>query len=184
MGDTNAMSQASSQPPRKIKVMFVCMGNICRSPSAEGVFHYMVQTSGFRDHIEVASAGTDDYHVGGPADRRSLAAALSRGIDLSNHRAQQFKKHHFDEYDYILVMDRLNHDHVMRMCPNGHQDKVHYFLDFAPQLNLQEVPDPYYGGAEGFDRVLDYIEAAAAGLLSEIRDRHLDPPNLHPEIKA
>ncbi|WP_303673587.1 low molecular weight protein-tyrosine-phosphatase [Vampirovibrio chlorellavorus] len=178
------MSQASSQPPRKVKIMFVCMGNICRSPSAEGVFHYMVQTSGFRDHIEVASSGTDNYHVGAPADGRSHAAALNRGIDLSNHRAQQFKKHHFDEYDYILVMDRLNHDHVMRMCPHGHQEKVHYFLDFAPQLNLREVPDPYYGGAEGFDRVLDYIEAAAAGLLSEIRDRHLDPANLHPEIKA
>jgi protein-tyrosine phosphatase len=170
--------------PDKVKVLFVCMGNICRSPSAEAVFRYHVETGGMRDFIEVASAGTHDYHVGGTADTRSHAAALQRGVDMSTHRAQQFKKAHFDAYDYILVMDERNHDHVMRMCPPNHHEKVHYFMDFAPQLNVKEVPDPYYGGPEGFDHVLDLIEAASAGLLADIRERHVDPANLHPEINA
>lgn len=182
------MSQPSKNkidsPRDKIKVMFVCMGNICRSPSAEAVFHYMAQTGGLRDYIEVASSGTHDYHVGGPADKRSHAAALSRGIDMAAHRAQQFKKAHCEEYDYVLVMDQVNHEHVMRHCPAEYQHKVHYFLDFAPQLNLKEVPDPYYGGADGFDQVLDLVEAASAGLLAEIRERHIDPANSHPEITA
>jgi len=181
-------SQDKTSPEKvlrdKVKVLFVCMGNICRSPSAEGVFHNMVQTSGLRDMIEVASAGTHDYHVGGPADRRSHQAAADRGIDLGNHRARQFVKKDFDYYDYILVMDETNHDHVSRMCPDGCREKLHYFLDFAPQLGLREVPDPYYGGADGFEHVLDLIEAASAGLLSDIRERHLDPHNLHPEINV
>lgn len=171
-------------PADKVKVLFVCMGNICRSPSAEGVFHNMVQTGGLKDFVEVASAGTHDYHVGGPADERSHKAAMTRGIDLSNHRAQQLNKKHFDYYDYIIVMDETNHRAVIRMCPAEHQGKVHYFLDFAPQLGLKEVPDPYHGGPEGFEHVLDLVEAASAGLLSEIRERHVDPANLHPEINA
>lgn len=171
-------------PQDKVKVMFVCMGNICRSPSAEAVFHYMVETSGLKEYVEVASSGTHDAHVGHPADTRSHQAALDRGVDMSSHRAQHFKKEHFDQYDYILVMDRKNHDHVMRLCPKGSQEKVHYFLDFAPQLNVQEVPDPYSGGPDGFENVLDLIEAASAGLMSEIRDRFVDPPRLHPEINV
>ncbi len=178
------MSQPLRTPQNKVKVMFVCMGNICRSPSAEAVFHYMVQTSGLRDYIEVASSGTHDYHVGGPADQRSHAAALQRGIDMSSHRAQHFKKQHFEDYDYIVVMDRTNHEHVMRHCPAHQQDKVHYFLDFAPQLNIKEVPDPYYGGEDGFEHVLDLVEAASAGLMAEIRERHIDPANAHPEVSA
>jgi protein-tyrosine phosphatase len=175
---------ASRTPQDKVKVMFVCMGNICRSPSAEGVFQYMVQTSGLKDYIWVASAGTDNAHAGGPADPRSIEAAHKRGFDLSSHRAQHFKKEFFEEYDYILVMDRKNHDHVMRLCPKGAQDKVHYFLDFAPQLNMKEVPDPYYGGVNGFENVLDLIEAASSGLLSEIRTRFVDPACAHPEINV
>lgn len=167
---------------KKVKVLFVCMGNICRSPSAEGVFRAIVQKSAFRDYVEIASAGTHDYHVGGPADPRSAAAAKDRGYDLDSHRAQQFKPADFDYYDYILVMDETNHRHVMRMCPKDHADKVHYFMDFAPQLGVKEVPDPYHGGPEGFDHVLDLVEAASEGLLSEIRDRHLDPPPVHKEI--
>lgn len=175
---------ANRTPQDKVKVMFVCMGNICRSPSAEAVFHYNIQTSGLKDYVEVASSGTHDYHVGGPADARSHQAALGRGIDMTSHRAQHFKKEHFEQYDYILVMDRSNYDHVMRMCPNGFQDKVHYFLDFAPQLKVKEVPDPYHGGPEGFENVLDLIEAASAGLMSEIRDRFVDPPQIHGEINV
>lgn len=178
------MSEPLRTPQNKVKVMFVCMGNICRSPSAEAVFHHMVETSGLRDYVEVASSGTHDYHVGGPADSRSHGALLNRGIDMSSHKAQQFKRVHFDEYDYILVMDRVNHAHVMDMCPTGHAEKVHYFLDFAPQLNLKEVPDPYYSGAEGFERVLDLVEAAAAGLMAEIRERFVDPARSHSEINV
>lgn len=179
-----AMSQPSKNPQDKVKVMFVCMGNICRSPSAEAVFHYMVQTSGLRDFIEVASSGTHDYHVGGPADKRSHAAALNRGVDMSSHKAQHLKKDHFTYYDYLLVMDQNNYDHAIRLCPAEHQHKVYYFLDFAPQLNVKEVPDPYYGGEDGFEHVLDLIEAASAGLMAEIRERHIDPANPHPEITA
>ena len=171
-------------PQDKVKVMFVCMGNICRSPSAEGVFRYMVETGGYKEYIEIASSGTHDYHVGGPADPRSHQAALNRGIDLSNHKAQQLRKEHFDYYDYLLVMDEANHRQAMRICPSQHQEKLHYFLDFAPQLGVREVPDPYHGGAEGFNNVLDLIEAASAGLLSEIRERYIDPVNRHPEINV
>jgi protein-tyrosine phosphatase len=171
-------------PQDKVKVLFICMGNICRSPSAEAVFHHMVETSALKDYIEVASAGTHNYHVGDRADHRSHQAASDRGFDLSKHRAQHFKKEHFDYYDYLLVMDDNNYEHVMRMCPKGHEEKVHYFMDFAPQLGVKEVPDPYYGGADGFDHVLDLIEAASAGLMSEIRDRYVDPPKLHPEINV
>lgn len=173
-----------SKPIDKVKVLFVCMGNICRSPSAEAVFHNHIETSDLKPYVEVASAGTHDYHVGQPADHRSHKAALDRGIDMGQHRAQHFKKEHFDEYDYILVMDDTNYNHVMKMCPNNHQEKVHYFLDFAPQLGVREVPDPYYGGPDGFEHVLDLIEAATAGLMSEIRSRYVDPPRLHPEINV
>jgi protein-tyrosine phosphatase len=169
---------------QKIRVLFVCMGNICRSPSAEGVFRNDVEAGGFHDYVEVASAGTHDYHVGAPADRRSHAAAGNRGIDLGGHRAQHLTRQDFDIYDYIVVMDDANYRHVMKMCPPGHAEKVHYFMDFAPQLGVREVPDPYHGGPEGFDHVLDLIEAASVGLLSDIRERHIDPPNLHPEINA
>ena len=167
-----------------VKVMFVCMGNICRSPSAEALFRYHVETSDFRDLVQVASSGTHSYHVGHPADARSHQTALARGIDMSTHRAQHFKKEHFEQFDYILVMDHANYDHVMRMCPHGMQEKVHYFLDYAPQLKVKEVPDPYYCGPDGFEHVLDLIEAASAGLLSDIRTRWVDPPPVGGEINA
>lgn len=173
-----------AQPPQKIKVLFVCMGNICRSPSAEGVFRAMVQTSGLKDYVEVASAGTHAYHVGEQADPRSRKAAASRNIDIENHRAQHLKKKHFEEYDYIVVMDHANHRNALEICPPGHCDKLHYFMDFAPQLNVKEVPDPYFGGVDGFEHVLDLIEAASAGLMSDIRERHIDPPPVHKEITA
>lgn len=166
----------------KVKVLFVCMGNICRSPSAKGVFSYMVETSDLAPYVEVDSAGTHDYHVGRKADERSLAAALKRGIDMATHRARQVSDEDFACYDYILVMDQRNHSHLMRDCPPEYRDKIHYFMDFAPQLNVKEVPDPYYGGEDGFEHVLDLIEAASAGLMSEIRTRFVDPPPVHSEV--
>ncbi len=175
-------SPANMQKP--VSVMFVCMGNICRSPSAEAMFRYHVETGGFGAFIQVASSGTHGYHVGHPADARSHQTALARGIDMSAHRAQQFKPEHVEQFDYILVMDHANHEHVMRVCPNGLQHKIHYFLDFAPQLRVKEVPDPYYGGPDGFEHVLDLIEAASAGLLSDIRTRWMDPPPVAREINT
>jgi protein-tyrosine phosphatase len=168
----------------KIKVLFVCMGNICRSPSAEVVFRNMMMRNGLLERVEIASAGTHGYHAGEPADDRSHAAALRRGLDLSNHRAQQLKDIHFEEYDYILVMDDVNYHAVMKRCPRGASEKVHYLMDFAPQLGVREVPDPYYGGVNGFDHVLDLVEAAAAGLFSEIRTRYIERVDLHPEINV
>lgn len=169
---------------KKVKVLFVCMGNICRSPSAEGVFRNLVMRNGLLDRIEIASAGTHGYHVGSKADPRSHMAAASRGIDLGNHQAQQLKDVHFEDYDYILVMDEANYEEVMRRCPRGAEKKVHYLMDFAPQLGIREVPDPYYGGTDGFEHVLDLIEAASAGLFSELRDRFIDPVDWHPEINV
>jgi protein-tyrosine phosphatase len=168
----------------KVRVLFVCMGNICRSPSAEGIFRYHAETGGLRDHVEIASAGTHDYHVGRPADPRSHAAAHRRGIDLSDHRARHLTRECFETYDYILVMDARNHEDALKRCPPGHHEKIHYFLDFAPQLNTREVPDPYYGGAEGFEHVLDLLEAASTGLLADIRTRHIDPPPIASEINV
>jgi protein-tyrosine phosphatase len=174
--------EALERTDSKIRVLFVCMGNICRSPSAEAVFHNMVLRNKLEERIEVASAGTHGSHAGSPADRRSHQAASRRGFDLDKHRARQLTHQDFDVYDYILIMDQANHEHVMAMCPVDHFEKVHYLMDFAPQLGVKEVPDPYYGGVDGFDHVLDLVEAACAGLLSDIRERHLDPHHLHPEI--
>lgn len=181
---SEAQNRQDGSPADKVKVLFVCMGNICRSPSAEAIFRYHVETGGFKPFVEVASAGTHDYHVGDGADPRSNKAAMERGIDMSAHRAQHFKKAHFEQYDYIVVMDERNHEHVMQMCPPGRHERVHYFMDFAPQLNVREVPDPYHGGPEGFEHVLNLIEAASAGLLADIREQHIDPARNHPEVNA
>lgn len=162
------MAQPQNDLSLPVKVLFVCMGNICRSPSAEGVFRSQVALAGLQEAILVASAGTHDYHLGRPADPRSAAAAHRRGIDLSAHKAQYLCAIHFEEFDYILVMDAQNYRDAMQHCPDEHQEKVHYFLDFASDVAEREVPDPYYGGARGFEHVLDLIEAASIGLLADI----------------
>lgn len=156
-----------------VKVLFVCMGNICRSPSAEGVFLRLLEEHNLLEVIEVDSAGTHAYHVGEQADRRSMAAALRRGIDISPHRARQVHPRDFDHYDYILAMDEDNHHRLVRQCPPHHHAKVQLFLEFAPHLDIIEVPDPYYGGEKGFEHVLDLVEAASQGLLETIRNAHL-----------
>ena len=152
-----------------LRVLFVCMGNICRSPSAEGVFLQRVAESGLAQSIEVRSAGTHDYHVGGPADPRSAETAARRNIDLSKHRANQVSEQDFETYDYILAMDRVNLKHLLQICPAKHKHKVRLFLEYAHGSDTDEVPDPYYGGPSGFERVLDLIEMASDGLIAEIR---------------
>ncbi|MFV1973137.1 MAG: low molecular weight protein-tyrosine-phosphatase [Thiohalobacterales bacterium] len=155
-----------------VKVLFVCMGNICRSPTAQGVFEHLVNSEALADAIEIDSAGTYAYHVGEAPDERARAAAMKRGIDLGGQQARRVAEPDFQEFDYVLAMDRDNYAELLSICPSGHADKLSLFLEFAPELDVQEVPDPYYGGITGFERVLDLIEQASRGLLADIRERH------------
>lgn len=145
------------------------MGNICRSPTGQGVFERLVQEAGLSDTIEVDSAGTHAYHIGEPPDARASAAAAKRGVDLSAQKARRVSADDFAVYDYVLAMDSSNLDDLLSICPPQHQDKVQLFLSYATDLREQEVPDPYYGGATGFERVLDMVEEGAQALLAAIR---------------
>lgn len=155
-----------------VKVLFVCLGNICRSPTAQGVFEALVRREGLAGRIHIDSAGTQAYHVGEPPDTRAQQAALRRGIDLSTQRARRVRPEDFLEFDYILAMDRSNYEDLREVCHPDYETRVRLFLEFAAESEEHDVPDPYYGGARGFERVLDLIEQAAAGLLADIRARH------------
>lgn len=156
-----------------VKVLFVCLGNICRSPTAEGVFRKLVQEQNLAREIEIDSAGTHAYHVGEPPDERAQAAALRRGIDISGLRGRRAEAEDMRTFDYVLAMDQENFENLRAICPTGLEPKIRLFLEFAPNRPEEEVPDPYFGGAGGFDRVLDMIEEAALGLLEDIRRQHL-----------
>jgi protein-tyrosine phosphatase len=156
-----------------VRVLFVCLGNICRSPTAEGVFRKLVAEAGLHAHIEIDSAGTHAYHIGAPPDPRAQAAARLRGIDLSSLRGRQATHHDIERFDYVLAMDRENYENLLAICPSGLERKIELFMRFAAARLEDEVPDPYFGGSAGFDRVLDMIEEAAQGLLEEIRRTHL-----------
>lgn len=155
-----------------IRVLFVCLGNICRSPTAEGVFRKLVVEEGWAERIEIDSAGTHAYHVGAAPDARAQAAARRRGVDLSALRGRQALAQDFERFDYVLAMDRENLENLLAICPTGLEHKLQLFMEFASGREEDEVPDPYYGGPGGFDRVLDMVEAAARGLLEDIRRRH------------
>ena len=155
-----------------VKVLFVCMGNICRSPTAEGVFRHKVKASGLEDRISIDSAGTHAYHVGNPPDPRAQSAALKRDIDLSEQRARRVTIDDFTEFDYVIAMDESNRYDLEAICPSGYQDRIHMFLDFA-KTDLREVPDPYYGQGRGFEIVLNLVEDASEGLLAHIRQNHI-----------
>jgi protein-tyrosine phosphatase len=150
------------------KILMVCMGNICRSPTAEGVTRVFAERAGLAAAFEFDSAGTHGYHIGAPPDARTRKAAALRGYDLSSLKARQVNAYDFERFDYILAMDRSNLELLKRACPDKHQNKLDLFLGFASGLDEDEVPDPYYGGDEGFEHVLDLIEAAAGGLLETI----------------
>jgi len=158
---------------KTINVLFVCMGNICRSPTSEGLFQHIVTEAGLQDKIQIDSAGTHAFHVGNPPDPRATAAAKLRGIDLTSQRARQVSADDFKTFDYILAMDNSNHADLSELCPAGEEHRLHLFLDFAPQTHTQEVPDPYYGGEQGFEHVLNLVEQAAEGLLEDIKQKHL-----------
>jgi protein-tyrosine phosphatase len=149
-------------------VLFVCMGNICRSPTAEAVFRHHVESAGLADVITIASAGTHDYHVGDPPDARAQRAGLRRRFDLSRLRARQVAAGDFERFDYLLAMDRANLAELRRIAPPALSMKARLFLEFGSS-GIQEVPDPYYGAADGFEQVLDLIEDASRGLLSHLQ---------------
>jgi protein-tyrosine phosphatase len=154
-----------------VKVLFVCMGNICRSPTAEGVFRHKVNAAGLDKRIQIDSAGTHAYHVGEQPDQRAQAAARKRGFDLSQQRARRVYANDFEEYDYVLAMDEANYSDLVSICPGPLRERIYLLLDFAHNSNTREVPDPYYGGDHGFEHVLDLIEDAADGLLGHIQAR-------------
>lgn len=154
---------------KQVSVLFVCMGNICRSPTAQGVFEQLVQSQGLADRILIDSAGTHAYHVGEQPDNRAQAAARGRGVDLSGQRARRVNTGDFTQFDYILAMDHDNLEDLQRLLGNQLGENVHLFMSFASRWQADEVPDPYYGGGSGFERVLDMVEDAAEGLLEHIR---------------
>jgi protein-tyrosine phosphatase len=151
----------------KINILFVCMGNICRSPTAEGVFRHHVNERDLADRILADSAGTHAYHIGEPPDRRATAAAERRGISLAGLRARRVSESDFEEFDYIVAMDEDNQQRLLEQAPEEHRSKVRLFLSFASVAET-DVPDPYYGGAAGFERVLDLVEEASRGLLETL----------------
>jgi protein-tyrosine phosphatase len=160
----------------KVKVLFVCMGNICRSPTAEAVFRSCVEKAGLLDRFHIDSAGTLDYHVGAPPDARAQQAAKKRGYDMSNLRGRQVEVQDFFRFDYLLAMDNHNLVSLERLRPHEAKSYLGLFLEFAEHHNEWEVPDPYYGGGDGFERVLDMVEDAANGLLQHIRKSHMKEP--------
>jgi protein-tyrosine phosphatase len=156
----------------KVRILFVCMGNICRSPTAQGVFTSLLQAEGLSEFFEIDSAGTHAYHEGEPPDPRAGYAARKRGIDLGDQRARRIHEDDFEYFDYVVAMDRSNFEDLAGSCAPQHQSKVRLFLDFASELPEIEIPDPYYGGPQGFERVLDLIEHASRAMISELRKQH------------
>lgn len=150
-------------------VLFVCLGNICRSPTAEGVFRAAVAQAGLAQRITAESAGLGDWHVGSPPDRRAIQAARRRGYDLTSLRGRQVQVADFRRFGWILAMDEANMRALTEMRPPDYRGHLGLLLDFAPELGVREVPDPYYGGPDGFDRVLDLVEVSTAGLLARIQ---------------
>ncbi|AEG31234.1 low molecular weight protein-tyrosine-phosphatase [Thiomicrospira cyclica] len=160
------MSQSQS-----VGVLFICMGNICRSPTAHAVFRKLVEQAGLVNKIRIDSAGTHAYHIGNPPDPRSMETAASRNIAMADLRARKVAFSDFYEFDYLLVMDDHNYQLVIELGPREEHHRVSYLLDFAPEVGRKDVPDPYYGGPQGFEQVFDMVETACANLLSTIRQK-------------
>ncbi len=155
-----------------VRVLFVCLGNICRSPLAQGVFENVLRREGLEDEVFVDSAGTGSWHVGHPPDERAQSSAGLRELDISTQRARRIEPNDCQSFDYILTMDEENYRAVAALCRGG-SAVVRPFLGFASDSAEAEVPDPFYGGPQGFERVLDLVEEASEGLLEDICQRHL-----------
>jgi protein-tyrosine phosphatase len=153
----------------QVSVLFVCLGNICRSPTAEGVFRKLIAEAGLDGQIRVDSAGTAGYHEGAPPDARAMAAASGRGFDLAGIRARRVVASDFEEFDLILAMDEDNLVDLQQVAPEGARARIMLLLDYAPGNIGRAVPDPYYGGRNGFERVLDLVTEACSGLLEDLR---------------
>jgi protein-tyrosine phosphatase len=153
------------------RVLLVCMGNICRSPTAEGVLRQLIKINSLGDIVEVDSAGTHGYHVGEAPDSRTQRAAAIRGYNLSQLRARKVARQDLDYFDLILAMDKSNLDNLQRMAVPEQQEKIRLFMDYANNFDDNEVPDPYYGLGHGFDLILDMVEDASLGLINEIKQK-------------
>jgi len=154
-----------------LSVLFVCMGNICRSPSAEGVFRAHVSQADLYVEIHIDSAGTHAYHVGEPPDSRATSAARNRGIDISSQRARAVEAGDFHRFDYILAMDDSNLEILERMRPEDSRAELKLLVDYCSDPDIDHVPDPYYGGKDGFEQVLDLLDIACAGFIIHLRQR-------------
>ena len=154
----------------KKRILFVCLGNICRSPAAEGVFREKARRAGLLDQLEIDSAGTGAWHEGEAPDRRMQKAASARGYDLSPLRARQTTVNDFSRFDYIFAMDRDNLVNLKQQAADLYHDRIHLFLGLVPDLQVREVPDPYYGGAGGFNQVLDLVESASDQLILQLQE--------------
>lgn len=154
-----------------MKILFVCLGNICRSPSAEAVLRAIAAREAPELGIEVDSAGTAGYHIGEPPDARAQEAARRRGYDMTSIRARIIEPRDFERFDLILAMDQSNLSVLRRRAPLAYRERVRLFLEFAPEAGVTEVPDPYYGGETGFEHVLDLVELASRGLINHLRER-------------
>ncbi len=157
-------------------ILFVCMGNICRSPMAEGVFRHLVREAGIEEKAAAGilcdSAGTAGYHVGDPPDPRTVRTAARHGVDLSGQRARKIQQRDFEIFDHVLAMDEDNLSGMMQICPPDLRPKIALFMDHAPALGLTEVPDPYYGGQDGFEYCYELVRQAAEGLLGKMISDH------------
>lgn len=150
------------------KLLFVCLGNICRSPAAENIMNHLIEQGNLGSSIICDSAGTAGYHIGSSPDSRMAAAAMSRGIALQG-RARQFQKADFEEFDLIVAMDKANYQDILSLDPTGkYRDKVRLMCEFCTRHTAKEVPDPYYGGPEGFNHVIDLLKDACEGLLQKV----------------
>jgi protein-tyrosine phosphatase len=158
--------------PKPVRVLMVCMGNICRSPTAEGVFRKLHKELAPELDIQVDSAGTHAYHIGDPPDLRSQAAALKRGVDISDLRGRQATFQDFHEFDYVIAMDSDNLRRLQAIHPKEARGQLRLLLEYAPEAGVLDVPDPYYGGPGGFEKVLDLVEQGGRGLLEDIRKHH------------
>ena len=159
-----------SEPRKdKIRVLMVCLGNICRSPTAEAMLRRKLHEAGLDDRVEVDSAGTADYHVDSPPDRRAVAHGERRGLRMQHLRGRQVERSDFERFDHVLAMDEDNLADLKRLRPAGSRAKLALLMSFAPDAGSREVPDPYYGGADGFERVLDLTAAAADGFIDSLR---------------
>jgi protein-tyrosine phosphatase len=159
----------------KYRLLFVCLGNICRSPMAEGVFRRVAEEEGVLDRFEIDSAGLGDWHIGQAPDSRAQEAARRRGIDISAQSARQVTKADYARFDLLLAMDGSNLEDLVRLAPKPTRHKIRRFLDYAPHVGIKDVPDPFYGGREGFDHALELIEQAARGLLADLLSDEAKP---------